>query len=116
MRLPRLRCHLCILEVVCVEIAELAVLGDLSEIHVGICEWLVEVFVFRVSAEGRVRVQLGQPVLLDVERRTHWAVVNLLRTTNYECSPVLFSLDRSDVEVTLLLQVYREDRLFLVVN
>ena len=116
MRLPGLRRHLCIFEVVSVEVAELTVLGDLSEVHVGVCEWLIEVFVFRVSAEGRVGVQLGQPVLLDVERRTHWAIVNLLRTTDDECSPVLFSLDRSDVEVTLLLQVYREDRLFLVVN
>ena len=63
-----------------------------------------------------MRVKLGQPVLLNVECWTHWAVVNLLRATNDECSPVLFSLNRSDVEVTLLLQVYREDRLFLVVN
>ena len=63
-----------------------------------------------------MRVQLGQPVLLNVECWTHWAVVNLLRASNDECSPVLFSLNRSDVEVAVLLQVYRVDGLFLDID
>ena len=61
-----------------------------------------------------MRVQLSQLVLFNVERRTHRASVNLLRSADDECSPVLFSLDRSEVEVTVLLQVYCENRLFLV--
>ena len=41
MRLPGLCRHLCILEVISVEVTELAILGDLCEIHVGVGEWLV---------------------------------------------------------------------------
>ena len=54
--------------------------------------------------------------MFNVERRTHWAIVNLLRATDDECSPVLFSLNRSDVEVTVLLQVYLEDRILLFIS
>ena len=63
-----------------------------------------------------MRLQLSESFRLDVERGTHRTIVNLLRTTDDECSPVLFSLNGSDVEVTVLLQVYRENRLLLVID
>ena len=120
MWLPGLRRLLRILEVVGVEVTELGLLGDLRKIHVGVCKWLVfrqlGISVFGVDAEGRVRLQLSESFRLDVERGTHRTIVNLLRTTDDECSPVLFSLNGSDVEVTVLLQVYREDRLLLVID
>ena len=53
MRLPGLCRLLCILEVVGVEVTELAILGDLSEIHVGVGVCLV---LLRVSIEGELRV------------------------------------------------------------